>query len=248
MTDRLLGVETEYGLALISPDGRAHPTGESSKRLIFLAKRKLPHLIDLGSRFGMFLVCGRLYVDTGAHPEFATAEVPDPSALVRNVLAGERILTELAAQLEQSADVSEAVIFRCNVDYGGTGATWGCHESYLHRIPDPDELRRQIVPFLVSRVPLCGAGGFDTRAIGLEFSMSPRVSHLCRVSGSSSTTDRPLYHTKDESLSSEGYHRLHLLCGESLCSQTASWWKVGATALVVAMIEGGLNPGSISSL
>ena len=39
------------------------------------------------------------------------------------------------------------------------------------------------------------------------------------------------------------YHRLHLICGESLCSETALWLKFGVTALIVGMIEGGLAPG-----
>ncbi len=54
---------------------------------------------------------------------------------------------------------------------------------------------------------------------------------------------RGIFHTKDESLSSEGYHRLHVLCGESLCSHLGAWLKVGTTALVVAMIDAGLRPG-----
>jgi hypothetical protein len=40
------------------------------------------------------------------------------------------------------------------------------------------------------------------------------------------------------------YHRLHLLCGESLCSERATWLKIGITALIVAMIEGGGRPGN----
>ena len=35
-----------------------------------------------------------------------------------------------------------------------------------------------------------------------------------------------------------------MLCGESLCSETATFLKVGATALVVALADAGLAPGS----
>src|SRR5206468_7166332 len=45
-----------------------------------------------------------------------------------------------------------------------------------------------------------------------------------------------------ESLSARGYSRLHLLCGESLCSDTALWLRVATTALVVAMIDAGKRP------
>jgi len=60
---------------------------------------------------------------------------------------------------------------------------------------------------------------------------------LRRVISASSTEERGIFHWKDESLAGEGYHRLHILAGESLCSHEAMWLKVATTALVVAMIE-----------
>jgi hypothetical protein len=62
------------------------------------------------------------------------------------------------------------------------------------------------------------------------------------VSSCSSTADRGIYHTKNEPLNAKGYHRLHILCGESQRSELAIWLKVGTTAVVVAMIEAGLQP------
>jgi hypothetical protein len=62
------------------------------------------------------------------------------------------------------------------------------------------------------------------------------------VSGGS-TSQRGIFHTKDETLARDGYHRLHIICGESLCSETALWLNMGATALIVAMIEARLRPG-----
>src|SRR5207249_4593714 len=116
------------------------------------------------------------------------------------------------------------------------------HESYLHR-GDPCVCPKQIVPHLASRLIYSGAGGFDPRSLGLDFSLSPRVSHLFNVKSSESTKDRGIFHTKDEPLSEKGFHRLHVICGESLSSRLASFLKVGTTALVVAMIEAGLQPG-----
>jgi len=77
----------------------------------------------------------------------------------------------------------------------------------------------------------------------LEFTLSPRVPHLANVVSNNSTSDRGIFHTKDESLTKPGFHRLHIICGESLCSETAMWLKVATTALVVAMAEAGLSPG-----
>ena len=83
---------------------------------------------------------------------------------------------------------------------------------------------------------------------GVEFILSPRVPHMVREVSNDSTGNRGIFHTKDESLCGKGYHRLHLLCGESLCSETATWLKVGTTALVVALIEAGLRPGDAVAL
>ena len=208
-----------------------------------LAKGNLPHLPDAGSN-GMFLANGaRFYLDHGYHPEMSTPECTTPWELVRYLLAGEKILAALGTKLESSdKSVAQALFFKCNVDYAKPRSTWGCHESYLHRV-DPAELPRQILPHLVSRLIYTGAGGFNSASQGLEFTLSPRVDHLVTEISNESTHNRGIFHTKDESLSARGYHRMHVLCGESLASQLAVWLKVGATALVVAMIEAGLRPG-----
>jgi hypothetical protein len=159
---------------------------------------------------------------------------------VRYILAGEKILSNLATKFETRHGNSGLSFFKCNVDYSGAGTTWGCHESYLHKA-HPENLSEQIIPHLVSRIIYTGAGGFDSLSTGLEFTLSPRVPHLGKVISEHSTHERGLFHTKDESLSSQGYHRLHLICGESLCSQTSMWLKVATTALIVAMAEAGLR-------
>jgi hypothetical protein len=135
----------------------------------------------------------------------------------------------------------EAGCYRVNVDYSGNGATWGCHESYMHRMA-PALLPPQLIPHLVSRIVYTGAGGFDPLSAGLKFTLSPRAAHIERAISSDSTSERGIFHTKDEPLCA-GYHRLHVLCGESLCSQLAMFVKFGATSLIVAMAEAGLAPG-----
>jgi hypothetical protein len=99
-----------------------------------------------------------------------------------------------------------------------------------------------MIPHLVTRIVYTGAGGWNSLSPDLEFLLSPRVVHLAHEVSGESTHDRGIFHTKNESLSGQGYHRMHLLCGESLDSETASWLKLGTTALVVAMIQAGLRP------
>jgi proteasome accessory factor A len=240
---RLLGVETEYPLAARGPDGTPVETEVAVAQLMQLARRRLPHLRDLHSGGGVFLENSmRLYVDTGFHPELCTPECTDPRDAVRYILAGEAILSRMATELAVTAPgISEATLFKACLDYHTGRSTWGCHESYAHHA-DPQVLGDQILPHLVSRLIYTGAGGFNTLGRAFEFVLSPRVPHLTNAVSDSSTHDRGIYHTKNEPLACEGYNRLHILCGESLCSEVAMYMKLGTTALVVAMIEAGLRP------
>lgn len=242
MARSLFGLESEYALAGITKQGTGMEVDELSSQLIAFARDELPSLS--GSRDGgLFLQNGsRLYVDSGFHPELATPECSSPWELVRYVRAGEQIVSGLARQIEESESEARSVrVYRGNVDYT-TGSTWGCHESYLVESP-PDRLLEDLVPHLVSRVVYTGAGGFHPHSPGLEFAVSPRAFNIVCVAGENSTSSRPIFHLKDERLA-KAYHRLHILFGESLCSDTAAWLKIGATALVVAMSDAGLGPGS----
>jgi Pup-ligase protein len=242
--ERLFGAETEYALAVLQ-DGVAVERMTVLQAMMHAARRQLVHLPDLCSG-GMFLSNGgRLYVDCGEHYEYASPECSDPRELVRYVLAGHRILEDLSAAAQAGRPAgSEVLCFRCNVDYCTDSLnTWGAHESYLHQ-SDPVEMQAHMIPHLVSRIVYTGAGGFNPLAPGLEFSLSPRAAHFRRVVGSDSTSDRAIFHTKDESLSHNGCHRLHVICGESLCSETALFLKFGVTALIVSLAEAGLGPGT----
>jgi proteasome accessory factor A len=243
LSERLFGIETEYAFSVIRRSGSAPSRNSDVCHLLDLARRRLTHLPDMHGH-GMYLANGaRLYLDCGLHPEMTTPECANPWDAVRYTLAGERMLAQLAAELVGGdGRIEEVVLTKCNVDYTGP-QTWACHESYGHQA-DPLIFPAQIIPHLVSRIIYCGAGGFNNRSAGMEFTISPRAWHMAQAISSDSTHDRGIFHTKDESLSSDGYHRLHLLCGESLCSHTASWLKIATTALVVAMIEAGLRPGS----
>jgi Pup-ligase protein len=241
VAERLMGIETEYAITPMSLPSIGLSREALLNKLMEMARTKLVHLPDLG--VGMYLGNGsRFYIDYGNHPELGTPECANPWDVVRYILAGERILAKLTSEIERRLPGVRVMIFKSNVDYGGTFATWGCHESYMHRA-DPFSLSDKIIPHLVSRIIYTGAGGFNSLLSGLEFTLSPRVPHLMNVVSNNSTSDRGIFHTKDESLSKPGFHRLHVICGESLCSERSMWLKVGTTALVVAMAEAGLITG-----
>jgi proteasome accessory factor A len=240
-----MGVETEYALVGLGPDGRQLPRGKLASQLLFLAQHKLCSLSAGGMEKGLFLANGgRFYIDVGSHPEFCTPECTDPRDVVRYVSAGDRILEQLAAHLERkNPELEKLMLFRNNVDYSGSKTTWACHESY-HMRPGLRTIADEwLIPHLVSRVIYAGGGGFDSRSPGLEFVLSPRAPHMRRETTQCSTGDRGILHDKNEPLAQQGSRRLHLLCGDSLCSHRASWLKLGTTALVVRLIEAGVRPG-----
>jgi proteasome accessory factor A len=244
MARPMFGVESEYAIAGI----RGKETmrlDELVNRVVRVARRRLPHLPDTCSPSGMFLENGaRFYIDCGLHPEMTTPECTTPWEVARYIKAGERILEVLTQEMQAEGGVAtEIMCFRCNVDYSGSGSTWGCHESYLHRA-NPAGLPDQLIPHLVTRVIYTGAGGFNPLVSGLEFCVAPRLMHIQQAVSGDSTGNRGIFHTKNEPLAGDGYNRLHILCGESLCSETAIVLKIGATALVTAMAEEGLRPGA----
>jgi len=241
LTDRLMGIETEYTLAAFGLGTGPGSQERAAMALIDRARKTLVNLPGAGS--GLFLANGaRFYLDTGGHPELTTPECSDPREVVRYVQAGDLILSRLADGLSREGNLGQVFLSRSNFDYN-TGTSWACHESYLHRT-QPVLFVRHLVPHLVSRIVYTGSGGFDGHTDHLAYLLSPRVKVLTEVHSECTTNGRGILNTRDESLSSAGYKRLHLICGEGCCSQRVTFLKVGTTAIVVALIEAGLIPGN----
>ena len=234
----LFGLETEYGLSIHPQEpGRGARRADGVTLFMNAATQALPALPSLEGA-GLFLENGaRFYLDAGCHPEMTTPECLNPWDVVRYVKAGDRNLLRVReALLASDAGFQEVLLFRTNVDAAGSGSTWGCHASFLHR-NDPMEMPPHIVPHLVSRLIYSGAGGVEWSGRQPRFTLSPRVRFLNHVISASSTGDRGIFHAKDESLGNGAYHRLHIICGESVCSELSLWLTTGATALVVALAE-----------
>lgn len=239
----LFGMETELAFAARPREGGSSPEVERLLGELFaLARDRVPSLPE-DHGVGMFLANGaRFYLDRGDHPEVCTPECQSPAELVCWQLACERILAELATELEKLHPDALVSLYRCNVDYSGNRETWGCHESYQHGRSHA-EMAPQLIPHLVSRLVYTGAGGFDNTREKLEFLLSPRVPHLVHEVGAD-TPERGIYNTRDEPLSGGGFNRLHVICGESLCSELGNYLKLGATALVVRLVDAGVCRGS----
>jgi hypothetical protein len=247
----LFGEERELAVTATSPHGFPLSSGQCAALLFEQARTDLPHLPCDGGQ-GMFLATGgRFYPDSGDHPEITTPEVSHPSEIVRYTRAGEAILADLAKSLQVGGRVRSMRIFKHNANHGADGfIAWGTHESYLGRKSaagrNSDQSKRSfagsLIPFLVTRILFTGSGGFNSRFPGIEFLISPRVAHLTCPISPSSTSDRPIFHLRPESLTSAdlGYDRIHLICGESNLGDRSLCLKFATTALVVAMLDADL--------
>ena len=92
-----------------------------------------------------------------AHPEYSSPEVTSPRDAVRWDKAGELVMAEAARLAALVPGTSPIQLYKNNVD--NKGASYGCHENYLMSRQTPfADIVRHLTPFLVSRQVVCGAG------------------------------------------------------------------------------------------
>ena len=173
----------------------------------------------------MFLRNGaRLYLDVGSHPEYATPECDDLRELVTHDKAGERILEGLLVdaerRLHEEGIPGDVYLFKNNTDSAGN--SYGCHENFLvTRAGDFGRLADVLIPFLVSRQLICGAGKVLQTPRGAVYCLSQRAEHIWEGVSSATTRSRPIINTRDEPhADAERYRRLHVIVGDSNMAET----------------------------
>ena len=95
----------------------------------------------------------------------------------------------------------------------------------------------------MSRQIYTGAGKVLQSARGAMYSIAQRAEHIWEGVSSATTRSRPIINTRDEPhADAERYRRLHVIVGDSNMSEYTSFLKVGATALLLRMME---DPGVV---
>ncbi len=235
---RIFGIETEYGVTCTFKGQRRLSPDEVAR---YLFRR----VVSWGRSSNVFLRNGsRLYLDVGSHPEYATAECDDVSELVVHDKAGERILEGLMVDAEQRLNeegvTGDIYLFKNNTDSAGN--SYGCHENYLvGRHGEFSRLADVLIPFLVSRQMVVGAGKVLQTPRGAVYCVSQRAEHIWEGVSSATTRSRPIINTRDEPhADAEKYRRLHVIVGDSNMNETTTLLKVTITDLVLRMIEQGV--------
>ena len=233
-----MGLETEYGVTCVV-DGQRRLSPDEVARYLF---RKV---VVWGRSSNVFLPNGgRLYLDVGSHPEYATAECDNLSDLIKQDQAGDRIIEELAvsAEIRLNAEGIKGQIhlFKNNMDAAGN--SYGCHENFsVSRKKNFEEVTESIIPFLITRQIFCGAGKWISSSKGANFQISQRAEHMWESVSSATTRSRPIINTRDEPHADpDEYRRLHIIVGDSNMSETTTVVKVATTELMLRAAELGL--------
>ncbi len=178
----------------------------------------------------------RLYVDH-AHPEYSSPETLGPKQGALYDAAGDLIARramELAA-----ANGNQIELFKNNVD--GKGAAYGSHENYLlRRDLDFFDLAQNLIPFLVTRPLICGAGrvGIGQRSEKAGFQISQRADYVENDIGLETTFNRPIVNTRDEPhADANRWRRLHVIGGDANRFQYSTYLRLGSTAAVLWLLE-----------
>src|SRR4051812_45917884 len=238
MQRRIMGIETEFGITCTFHGQRRLSPDEVAR---YLFRR----VVSWGRSSNVFLRNGsRLYLDVGSHPEYATAECDDLPTLIAHDKAGGRILQELVVDAEtrlaEEGIGGDIYLFKNNTDSAGN--SYGCHENFL--IARGGEFARiadGLIPFLVTRQLIAGAGKVLQSPRGATYCLSQRADHIWEGVSSATTRSRPIINTRDEPhADAEKYRRLHVIVGDSNMSETTTMLKIGSADLVLRMIEAGV--------
>ena len=239
MHRRIVGIENEYGVTCTFHGQRRLSPDEVAR---YLFRR----VVSWGRSSNVFLKNGaRLYLDVGSHPEYATPECDSLEGLVAHDKAGERVLEGLVVDAEKRLHdegiAGDIYLFKNNTDSAGN--SYGCHENFLvGRHGEFSRLADVLIPFLVTRQLICGAGKVLQTPRGAVYCISQRAEHIWEGVSSATTRSRPIINTRDEPhADAERYRRLHVIVGDSNMNESTTFLKVGSADLVLRMIEHGVT-------
>ena len=190
---------------------------------------------------------GARFYNDHTHPEYSTPECRTLRDLVAQDRAGERLVLRAAQRRNRVLGGPYIRLYKNNTDFHGH--SYGCHDNYLVSRSVPfSSLAAGLVPFLVSRQVIAGAGKVGTEAqesghVPGSYQLSQRADFMETELGVDTMHNRPILNTRDEPHADrKKYRRLHLILGDANMCEYATALKVGTTRLVLDVIERGAVP------
>ncbi len=195
----------------------------------------------------LVLANGARFYNDHTHPEYSTPECRTLRDIVAHDRAGECILWIAAQRRHAVLGGAGVQLYKNNTDFHGH--SYGCHDNYLVSRTIPFEnLVRGLLPFLVSRQLLAGAGKVGREAqehgwVPGGFQISQRADFMETDLSVDTMHNRPLLNTRDEPHANrDHFRRLHLILGDANMCEYATALKIGTTRIVLDMIAEGFVP------
>jgi proteasome accessory factor A len=194
---------------------------------------------------------GRLRLDVAGRPQYATPECGSAPDLVVQDKACEQILEAMLADADQrlggESDADGASVLKVSAD--PAGSSYGCQEAYP--LADRGEtslaLFNVLLPFLVTRQLICGAGAVLHTPRGAAYCLSRPTGHYAARISSTDPPTLPLTLTiQDKSRAPGLRRRLLVTASDPSMSETTTLLKAGATDLVLRMAEAGTLPSALT--
>ena len=237
MDKRIFGLSNSYSVFVSAAGQRQLSPKEAGRRLF-------GPVASGGLAAGVVLRNGgRLHLGAASRPEYATPDCGSVPDLVVHDKAGERILEGMLAEagqrLREEGDAGDISVLKISAD--PTGSSYGCQEDYLvARRGEFGRLADILIPFLVTRQLICGAGTVAQTPRGAVYCLSPAIN-----TNKTAARSRPLITTRDEPRTTPGFRRLRVAVSDPAMSETTTLLKAGATDLVLRMAEAGTVPPSL---
>jgi len=232
--ERIFGLRNEYSVVLSADGPRQLSQQEASRRLFGPVASGGP------SRNVLLRNGGQLYLDSAGRPEYATPDCGNALDLVVHDKAGERILEGLledaGQRLREEGITGEISVLKSNA--GPAGSSYGCQENYLAgRRGEFGRLADILIPFLVTRQLICGAGTIAQTPRGAVYRLGRPPGRTGTSLSSAINRARPFLSARDEPSAAAGVRRLRVIVSDPAMSETTTLLKVGATDLVLRMAE-----------
>lgn len=241
---KIMSMEHEYGLA--------HKLNKDHKSLAYEIYNSADEFSLVENYNPSFILRkhlkngSQIYVDCG-HIEIALPECSNPRDVVLYDQAAASILKRIANE-------KNILVFKNNLDSEET--SFGCHENYsLDAMSLKENLKirsntrsenfhpscmskisHSLIPFLITRPIIAGSGYISNN----RYLLSQRATAIEIDVSSNTLRDRAIINTKNEPFSKTGI-RMHLISGDSNISEYTNYLKIGATSLVLTMIEQGIQ-------
>ena len=232
MDERIFGLANDYSVTCDFHGQQGQPLDEVTRGLFREVAAGRGSDVQLGNG-------ARLDLQVTSRPQYATPECGTVRDLVTYDKAGERILEELAVaaerRLRDAGTDGTVCVFKASADSGS-------REKYLvSRQGEFGRLADALVPFLVTRQVICGAGKVLQTPQGAVYVLGRGPGQIRTAASPAGIRSRSIINTRDEpDAAARGFRRLHVAVSDPNMSETTVLLKLGATDLVLRMFEAGV--------